>query len=243
MIANELLESAAKSLKARIAKDVMIGLGYTAVHLDDGSCGLAATIRDEASDCCSLVDKAGELANCSAYSLAKLIMSTDILESSIGLATINANTNKDMKSNTTSVLEALDIGNGDIIGMVGHFRPLVEPIQQRCKQLHVFERKSSDADFVHPDWAADMLLPQCNKVIISGTTLINKTIDHILEHCYGMIAVMGPSTPLSPILGKHGISFAFGVNVTDVTKILRIVSQAGGTMSFGKAVEKINLEF
>ena len=242
MIVNEILESTEKFLEERTLADVAIGLGYSAVMLDDGSCGLAATLRREVADCCTLMERAGELAGQPASSLSEMILSTDILESAVGLATINAGINREVQSNVASPLEALAIGKDDIVGMVGYFRPLVEPIRQRCNQLHVFERNPADGESVYPDWASNVLLPQCNIVIISGTTLINKTIDHLLELCQGTVAILGPSTPMSPILKQRGVSFVFGISVRDASKVLKIVSQAGGMRAFRDAVEKVNLK-
>jgi hypothetical protein len=126
--------------------------------------------------------------------------------------------------------------------MVGYFEPLIKTVQHRCNKLYVFERKPSDKEFIYPDWAANVLLSQCDIVMISGTTLINKTIDHLLELCQGKVAILGPSTPMSAIFKKYGVSFTFGSIVRDTSKVLKIVSQGGGTKSFGKAVEKINLK-
>jgi hypothetical protein len=242
MIVNEILESMEGALKTRIVEEVIVGLGYTAVKLDDGSCGLAATLRDEVVGCCSLVDRAGELAGCQACALSGLILSTDVLESAVVLATINTCINKDIKSNTAPPIEALEIGEDNIVGMIGYFEMLIETVQHRCKKLYVFERKPFDKEFIYPDWAANVLLSQCDIVMISGTTLINKTIDHLLELCQGKVAILGPSTPMSAIFKKYGVSFTFGGIVRDTSKALKIISQAGGTRSFGKAVEKINLK-
>ena len=48
MITDELLNSLAEKAQHRLVEEVRIGLGYTAVLLDDGACGLAYTFRDEA---------------------------------------------------------------------------------------------------------------------------------------------------------------------------------------------------
>ena len=241
MIVEEILKSAEQCLKERTVQEIVVGLGYTAVLLDDESCGLAITLRDETTGCCSLMERAGSLTGCPASSLGKLILSANALDSSVGLATINACLNKDIKSNTDSPIEALKISKDDVVGMVGYFEPLVPMIQQRCKQLHVFERKPSNLDFVHPDWAANMLIPQCDIVIISGATFINKTLDPLLGLCRGKVGILGPSTPLSPLLKKCGVSFLFGSVVKDWRQVLKVVAQAGGTRNFGEFVEKVNL--
>ena len=241
MIINEILESVNEPLKGRTVEEVILGLGYTAVKLDDGSCGLAATLRDEIAECCSLVERAGQLSGGEAHSLGELALSTDVLESAVGLATINAVLNRDIKSNVAPPVEALEIGKDNIVGIIGYIEPLIEPVRQRCNKLYIFERRPPAKEFVYQDWAANVLLPQCDIAIISGTTLINKTIDHLLELCRGKVAIIGPSTPLSPVLKKHGVSFAFGSIVKEPSKVLKILTQGGGMRNFGEFVEKINL--
>lgn len=242
MIVKEILESTESLLKERSIDDIVMGLGYCAVKLDDGSCGLAATLRSEVSDGCTLIERAGQLARQPASFLGELVLSTDILESAVGLATVNACVNKAVESNVATVLEALAIGKNDTVGMVGYFRPLVEPIRQKCHKLYIFERKPSDKEFVYPDWAVNVLLPQCHVVIISGTTLINKTLDHLLELCRGTVAILGPSTPMSPVLKPRGVSFVFGAKVRDARQVLKIISQGGGVRAFGETVEKVNVK-
>jgi hypothetical protein len=39
--------------------DVRVGLGYTAVQLDDGRCGLAYTFRDDIQEGCCVIKAAG----------------------------------------------------------------------------------------------------------------------------------------------------------------------------------------
>lgn len=45
--------------------------------------------------------------------------------------------------------------------------------------------------------AAEML-PQCQVVILSATTLLNRTVDDLLDLCRNAreLAILGPSTPL-----------------------------------------------
>jgi len=48
VITDELLELLTEKAQHRVIRDVRTGLGYTAVLLDDGACGLAYRFRDEA---------------------------------------------------------------------------------------------------------------------------------------------------------------------------------------------------
>ena len=73
-----------------LVADVRLGLGYTAVQLDDGRCGLAYTFRHELHEGCGVMSEAGTLAGRRASDLAQWAKSTDLLVSAVGLATLNA---------------------------------------------------------------------------------------------------------------------------------------------------------
>ena len=64
-------------------------------------------------------------------------------------------------------------------------------------------------------------------VALTGTTLINRTFDGLMALCRpdAQVAVLGPSTPLSPILFDHGVRIIFGALVRDEESVLRAVSQ------------------
>ncbi|HIC96771.1 TPA: hypothetical protein EYP12_09170 [Candidatus Bipolaricaulota bacterium] len=254
MIVKELLESVAEPARGRRVVDVRIGLGYTAVKLDDNSCGLAGTPKEELSPYChcTAVREAGSLAGREALSLAEWALSPEPLASALGIATINALLSSRIEikgqEGEGDILEHLPIKKDDIIGMVGHFGPLVEPLRRRCKRLYIFERRfqGQAAEGLYPDWAAELLLPQCTVAIITGTTLVNKTIDHLLELCRGprlrLVALAGATTPLSPLFARYGVSHLFGVRVRDPARLLKVVSEGGGTPTFGDAVTKVAIE-
>jgi len=96
-----------------------------------------------------------------------------------------------------------------------------------------------------PDSAAGERLPQCQIVVLSATTLLNHTIDGLLDSCKSarQIAILGPSTPFLPEpFKKRGVTILSGVQVVDAPRVLRVVSEAGGTRSFGKAIRKLTVQ-
>ncbi|MCF7876329.1 DUF364 domain-containing protein, partial [Candidatus Bipolaricaulota bacterium] len=129
MIADQLLSSAESFLQERKVEHVVIGLSYTGVLLDDGCCGLAATLKEEIHGCPDLGQEAGRFGGKNAYHLAQGVSSPNILRSSLGLAVVNAALNRGVKSNTSPPLEALRIGAEDKVGMVGYFGPLIETVK------------------------------------------------------------------------------------------------------------------
>ena len=131
-----------------------------------------------------------------------------------------------------------------MVGMVGNFGPLVEPLRQRCGTLHVLERHPSVNSGMLPESAASEVLPQCQVVILSASTLLKRTLDALLEFCRSAreVVILGPSTPLLPdAFATRGPTLLSGVYVAHPERVLRIVSEGGGTRQFGAAVRKLTV--
>jgi uncharacterized protein (DUF4213/DUF364 family) len=79
----------------------------------------------------------------------------------------------------------------------------------------------------YPASAAVDLLPQADVVAITGTTLVNHTLDGLLRLCQpqATVMVLGPSTPLSPMLFEYGVNILSGARVIDESAVLRTVEQ------------------
>jgi len=238
MIVDDLLAEVRPALAERAVVDVRIGLGYTAVLLDDGGCGLAGTLTEGAHGCCTHLVQAGELIGRPAVEVAEWILSCDPVASSVAMATLNAALNRHGEPGP-SPLDAFPV-DGASVGMVGCFSPLVPELRRRASALHIFERRPVSAE-VHPDWAAERLLPTCDVVLITSLTLVNKTLDHLLQLAKGRVALIGPTTPLSPVLARYGVCHLFATVVVDHKRVLATVSQAGGTQRFQDAVRKVYL--
>jgi hypothetical protein len=244
MLIDEICEALLPSAAGRVVADIRIGLGYTAVQLDDGSCGLAYTFRDEIAEGCSVLKAAGTLCGRPAQELARWAHLPDPLAAATGLATLNALAGRPPGAADTGFLTALGCRPEDEAGMVGYFGPLVQPLRSRCRVLHVLDRHPEREAGILAEQAADEVLPRCDVVILTATTLINRTIDHLLDLCQGAreVAVLGPSTPMLPGLFRGtGVTLLSGIQVTDAARILRTVSEGGGTRQFGDAVKKLTV--
>jgi uncharacterized protein (DUF4213/DUF364 family) len=242
MLLDEVCDLVLPTAAGRTVADVRIGLGYTAVQLDDGSCGLAYTFRDDIQEGCSVIKSAGTLVGQGASELAAWARSTDPLTAAVGLATLNALIKAPSGAVETDLLHLLGCHADDAIGMVGYFGPLVEPLRKRCETLHILERHARAESGLLPEAAAGEVLPRCQIVILSATTLLNRTLDGLLEHCSNAreVAILGPSTPLlRDVFSTRGVTLLSGVRVIDPERALRIVSEGGGTRQFGGAVKKL----
>ncbi|KXA90081.1 hypothetical protein AKJ62_01075 [candidate division MSBL1 archaeon SCGC-AAA259D14] len=242
MIVEELLETVKDDLRGKRATDVRIGLRYTGVLLEDQRLGVSRSFGEEAIECCEVVDKAGELEG-DALDLAKLAVSSRAVDSSLGIASINAALNSGIEGEEGPLLDFLEIRDGDKVGMVGNFKPVVEKIDKDI-ELFVFERNSQDEE-IYPDWAVEQILPQVDVSIITGTSVVNKTIDHLIELSSNAreIAILGPTTPLAPeVFRMRGVSLLGGMVVEDSEKAMKIISQGGGTRKLGKVSRKVSID-
>jgi len=234
----------AVSQSAKVSS-VCIGLGYTAVLLDDGRAGVAYTFREEKHQGCSVFQGRRPLAGSSAAELVNYITSPAMIERTVGIATANALINTaDRPYAGGDALDCLDIRPDDAVGMIGYFGPLIAPLQKRVKSLLVFERNGNPIDGVYPEEAAARLLPTCTVALITSTSIINNTIDSLLQKAAGcrIKALLGASTPLAPEVFKpQGVNLLSGVVVTDPQGILRVVSEGGGMRFFKNHIQKVNL--
>jgi uncharacterized protein len=244
MLSDEIIEHGLKAADQHTAIDIRIGLGYTAVLLEDGRCGLGYTLHEKEYESCCVMPDAGRLAGRKASELIPWIESPDVTACAVGLATLNAVITPPASAIESDILDLLPVSPEDTVGMVGYFGPLVEPIKKRARALHIFERKPDPEYGILPESATKDLLPQCNVVVMSATTILNHTIDGLLDlsKTAREIAVLGPSTPFLPeIFSRYGVTMLSGLRVADSAKVLQIVSEGGGARQFGRAVRKLSL--
>jgi uncharacterized protein len=76
-----------------------------------------------------------------------------------------------------------------------------------------------------PTREAERVLPECDIVGITGTSFINHTLEGLLSLCKkAYIVMIGPTTPLSPVLFDHGIDVICGTEVIDSERLSRLYS-------------------
>lgn len=190
------------------------------------NCGLAATFTGGKSHEPGVVRGVGTLRGRSALELARYANSDNFTEATIGMATINSLINIDEgKCNEQNALDILaEKGQGKNIAIIGHF-PWIPQLQKVAKNLWVLEQRPHEGDL--PAEAAEEILPQADVVGITGTTFINHTLPRLLELSKNSFKVMvGPTSPLSPVLFDYGIDVISGIKVIDTQQTLRFISEA-----------------
>lgn len=212
-------------------QDVRIGAFWTAVVVDvagQQQCGLASTLREDNHHHGSgpAVPAAGRLLDYSARELAELAHSTSPMEASLGIAAINALLPRHEERWTDLNAEEVIVqhGVGKHVALVGHF-PFIPRLRQEVGTLWVLEQEPRGEDL--PAGFAVQVLPQADVIALTGTTLINHTFAELmsLRQPEALALVLGPSTPLSPLLFEYGVHLLSGTVVEDVEAVLQAVSQ------------------
>ncbi len=187
-------------------------------------CGLASTFKEDVHPHKGVKD-VGHLTEKSAFELALYSRSENLIEASIGMAALNSLIDIDesrcVEANAYEIL--LEKGRGRNVAVVGHF-PFLSMIRESARNLWVIEKRPLEGDL--PEEAAQEILPQCDVVGITGTSFINHTLEGLLAQCEGsFIALIGPTTPLTPVLFDYGIDVISGSKVVKPQEVIRYISQ------------------
>lgn len=235
-ILEEILQSLPK--KPIAVKKVVIGVHWTAVS--SKYCGLASTLTGENLPYAN-VDGVGSLHMRSAQELASLVLTGNHYESSIGMAALNSMINPNpvnaIKLNAYDWLFENAVGKD--IAIVGHF-PFVEKVRPLARNLWVLEKNPRPGD-IPAEYSAEYLA-KANIIAITGSAFVNHSMQEVLDMCNpdATIMILGPSTPLSPLLFEHGVSILSGAQVVDEEKALLTIQQ-GGSFSQLLGVNRITL--
>lgn len=207
-------------------RSVVAGVRWTAVA--SLGCGLAASCLMTEKSVVQTLPEAGRYHFKPVQELVQGLYSDNTLIASIGLAayssTLTLQTSCSIEMNAFDLLARL--GAGKTVVMVGHFQQ-AEWLQERVGSLKILEKHPHPGDY--PAEAAPDLIPAADVVAITGMTILNRTIDGLLALCppAARVVVLGPSTPLTPVLFDYGVDFISGSYVTDEEKVLLTVMQGG----------------
>jgi uncharacterized protein (DUF4213/DUF364 family) len=215
-------------------KSVLIGTHWTAVVTEIGGlerCGLASSLQADDHHhhgAGPIISAAGRLHQIGGRALAEYVLSEHPPEVSVGMAAINALLPQDdtawVDLNAEKVIA--ERGSESRVALVGHF-PFVSRLQERVGQLSVLELRPRGDDL--PASAASQVIPRADVVALTSLTLLNGTFSSLMRLCRpdALMLLLGPTTPLSPILFDHGVHILSGAIVTNTEAVLNTIGQGG----------------
>lgn len=198
---------------------------FGALELEDESLGLSyVLLGDTWAELTRQRDRFA-VAGREALAVARGYASGDVLQRTIGFAAVNALTRCLFQragfapGSSGDSIGNLDPQPGETVGMIGLFAPLIPRITARGARVVVVELRADlvgERDGVRVTLDANEL-DACDKVLATGTLLLNDTLDGMLMHTRRArrVALVGPSVgcPPDPL-------FARGVTLLDGSWII-----------------------
>jgi len=190
--------------------------------------------------------------------LAETIKSWDFVEARLGCAAINAWYNSipklrelgidipdakkhEDRANDPFIQLQKDI-RGKVVTVIGHF-PYIDQLFAPVCDMRVIEKfYPNDGDY--PEQAAEYMLLESDYAFISSYTVVEKSLPKLISaaksgNVPAHITLVGPSSPVTPILHDFGVDDIAGYAGRDVESARRIVMGFGGNMH--TTGQKVNL--
>ena len=172
--------------------------------------------------------------------VAGAVKSWNFVEASAGLAAINAyyNNPETARANGVNFSDARRVEDrmndpfimyqneikGKRVAVIGHF-PYLESLFEPICDLSIISWNPQEGDYPLP--ACEYILPECHYVFIYSSCITDKTMPRMLELAKrARVTVVGPSTPLAPVLFDYGISELSGFIIKDNALARRITAGA-----------------
>jgi uncharacterized protein (DUF4213/DUF364 family) len=227
-----------------VVDEIHLGLGYTAVTLTDGRCGLCCTLMGNSNSC--MVNKnPGEFEKQNALLLLQEIQSEKPLDRTMAIALVNAlnatyaaNCSDDPKT----LEEDLHLAKGSKVAMVGYFDPIVRLLAKDGIEVVAYDigkKIGSEKEFYC--WAKS----HADALILTATSLITNSTESVFEHLEGKkipTVLLGPSTIMRPeIYQGLPVTMLGGTVPVDIPNTLKAIRNGRGTPILHKYARTVRL--
>lgn len=226
--------------------DIRIGVFMTAVRLSDNSCGTSSTFVDESLHCVKSRRDYGDFSplNIRGKKVSDLFETEkeSRLLLTLKIAVLNAISTKIISTGNYRIIEncdpfeLIDLNNEKTITIVGAFHSYIKQIAKTRNRLFVLELNKDALTDEHKKYyvpAAEYtrVFNESDIIIITGLTLVNKTIDNLLTAIpeNRTTIVTGPSSSIIPdVLFVNKVNIIGSTRITKPDVLFDLVSEAGG---------------
>ena len=243
----------------------VIGLFFTGVKLDNGIAGACATPIKTIPEavCCPSSAMAmpfpGKLTGRPAFDLAREALGDNGIRRAVGIAAMNALADTCWRRRPhpetelrlgIDAFDATEIRPGDKVVVVGAFVPFLRELKRRHQPYLVLEQdpatlKADELPFFRPAEQAAAVVPEADVLLITGTTLINGTLEELLALARptARVTMVGPTVSLLPDgFLRRGADILGTVRITDPDAFLDILAEGGSGYHFlGRTAQKVVL--
>lgn len=148
--------------------------------------------------------------------------SWDALEMAVGIAAINAHYNRfDLQLPFGNGAKAFRGETGRVM-VIGAFPGLSEVLPS----AQVIEAQPRPGEL--PTIAMDTVLPGAAAVVVSATSMVNRTLPRVLRLAQGArVALVGPAAPMTPRMHAYGVEVMGGLRVRDPDGLAQVIAAGG----------------
>jgi uncharacterized protein (DUF4213/DUF364 family) len=230
--------------------DLVIGIFFTGVNLSTGHAGVAFTPIGEIPEavCCpttaARMPQAGNLEGKPISEILKYSLDTNVLKSAIGVAAMNAlsqiliesedGANYQIIKNADG-FDLLEIQPHETVSLIGAFGPYIRRLKIMGNPFFIVEKnpqtlRSDEMKYFKSESEMSSAMVQSNVIIITGTAIVNHTIDAILSSVTDgkRTAIIGPTASMIPdAFFKKGVQVMAGVRILDSDRMIKILKKGG----------------
>lgn len=250
-------------LDSIIVERAVIGIFFTGVRLGTGHGGLCFTPVKEIPQavCCpssaAAMPLSGRLAGRSAREYLGYLDEPNVLKRALGIAVANALSSLCRERRPPSGYEILmdsdafdevDVSHVRKAVVVGALVPMLRKLIDHKTDFRVLEMdpltlKEREKPFYASPEEASCHVPCADLLVITGTTLINDTLEDLLAMARhdATIVVAGPTASMLPdAFFERGVCLLGGVVVTNADEALDVISEGGsGYHMFGRSAHRV----
>jgi uncharacterized protein (DUF4213/DUF364 family) len=262
---SEIAEILGSELDDLSVERAVIGLFFTGVKLSNGIAGACATPIKTIPEavCCPTsamtMPFPGKLRDRPALDVTKNALSDHGIRRAVGIAAMNALADTCWRRRPhpetqlrlgIDAFDATEIGPGDKVVVVGAFVPFLRELKRRRQPFLVLEQdpvtlKPEELPFFRPANEAPTVVPDADVLLITGTTLINDTLEELLRLAKptARVTMVGPTVSLLPdAFLRRGADILGTVRIAAPDEFLDILAEGGSGYHFlGRSAQKVVL--
>ncbi len=228
-----------QSVKGIEAQSGQILVGANLTLVQGAHWGMASTLT-EADVHRNFIEDIGSVETRPVQDLVQKLLSERLFEASLGMAALNSVLPLPTTLQFADAYAEIESHSaGKKVAVVGHF-PFVNRLRKIAQNCWVFERRLQDGDL--PSAEMPDYLPDVDVLVLTAQIITNNCFAKIISLAPKAYKIMlGPSTPMSPVLFDYGLDVIGGIRVGDAKQVYNYIAQ-GAHFKQLRGIEKITLK-